>query len=93
MAEHRIICTNVHPHITSVGTGSKTAGYEKKWSVNEVVAAIKRGDRFYTKDDKTGKVAPVEAFVCDSCNGYVLRTKGDNTKANNLESMPDCKLR
>lgn len=84
MASYRIVCVE-RPRgaIEAVGTGSNPAKAEKRWTVAQVRAAIKNGDRFYTQSPSSGKKADVEPF--DS-----IRSKADCEKDNNLDNLRRC---
>ncbi len=89
MARYRIVCTEQEPvyrptkhaHIIAVGTGTDSKQANKGWTVDQVWAAIDRGDTFYTKGETSGKVAEVEKFTC--CGRKTLRSAPDAVKDNN----------
>ncbi len=95
--QYRIVCTrqsqltgsHVHPHIVSVGTGTPQ-GYTRTWPVDEVLAAMGRGDVFYTESPSTGRVAKVEAYTCTVCGRRWIRTTADAVTDNNLDNLSSC---
>lgn len=72
MAQYRIICTTQQPphlpndraHIVAVGTGVSAATPGKYWLLSEVLAAMARGDTFYTFGETSLKTASVHEYVC-----------------------------
>ncbi len=97
MSQFRVVCTeqtNNCPergHILSVGTGSTPGAASLSWTVDQVWAAIERGDFFYTYAD--GRTATVDKYLCPRCGRRTLRTRGDTTVANNLDNLPLCPWR
>lgn len=99
MAEYRIVCTTqvpvyeptTHAHIVAVGTGDDPKTYSKYWTLDQILSAIDSGHVFYTRGETSGKVALVEKIVCPSCRRvYIIRSKADAVKDNNLDSLPRC---
>lgn len=97
MTTYRIICTNqlpvneptLHAHIVAVGTGTDPdEPPDRKWTLEEAIAAIDGGDDFYVEVD--GKRVDVEVVDCPSCDHRILRTEADDSTANNLDSLPIC---
>src|SRR5436305_1967913 len=66
---YRIVCTNqepvneptTHAHIVAVGTGSDLNKADQKWTLDEVLSAMDRGDEFYTKGEQSGRIAADES--------------------------------
>ena len=56
MTSYRIICTTqepihqptTHAHIVAVGTGPTAQHYTQRWTLDQVLAAMDRGNTFYT---------------------------------------------
>ena len=77
MATYRIVCTDQEPsghshqhaHIVAVGIGDDPSKVQRKWTLDEVLGAIDRGDLFYTKGMNTGKVALVAPRAVASTSG------------------------
>jgi hypothetical protein len=100
MASYRVICTNQEPasqppqhaHIVSIGVGNTTDHYNQRFSLQEVIKMIDRGDQFYTVGQQSGKTARVEKFVCSHCRQYHIRSSADAVHDNNLDSLPYCKI-
>lgn len=89
------MCVNkahAHRHIISVGTGTTREHWSRMWTVEEVIAAIRSGDRFYTVSPSTGKTADVRAMACNigACLVMTLRSHADAVSDNNLDNMPAC---
>jgi hypothetical protein len=61
--------------------------------VPEVIAAMDRGDTFYTKGKASGRVAWVEKYWCHACGGWHIRTRPDVVTDNNLDSLRACSWR
>lgn len=95
---YRIVCTtqepawqgHEHASIKEVGTGQDPNKAEKRWTVQEVVDAIGRGDTFYTKGPRSGKVAEVHTVRCTRCSAHRIRSAPDATTDNNLDSLRRC---
>lgn len=100
MARYRIVCTEqepiteptTHAHIVAVGTGTDPDKAEKPWTLNEVLAAMDKGDSFYTQGQTSGRVAEVEKYVCAQCRRTWIRSTPDAVKDNNLDSLRRCRF-
>ena len=98
MARYRIICTTQQPaqvpndraHIVAVGTGTSASKYDRYWLLNEVLAAMDRGDTFYTFGEVSQKTASVEKYKCPWCSQTHIRSSPDAVKDNNLDNLPRC---
>jgi Protein of unknown function (DUF3892) len=85
MASYRIVCVEKNGHITAVGVGTDPNKSDTRWTVAEVRAAIKNGDRFYT-EDADGNKADVELY-----GDHWIRTDPDNETDNNLDNLRACR--
>jgi hypothetical protein len=95
MAAYQIICVekeHPHRHITAVGIGVETRQAPTKLNVQQVRAAIRSGDRFYTVSPSTGKTAdvlpddvPVNGRIIET-----IRSTPDAVSDNNLDNMRAC---
>ena len=98
MASYRIVCTEQEPfneptshaHIVAVGTGTDPDKADKRWTLDEVLSAIDRGDTFYTKGKQSGKTAIVEKYTCTLCRRMFIRSRPDAVTDNNLDSLRRC---
>jgi hypothetical protein len=98
MARYRIVCTDqeplyqptTHAHIVAVGTGTDPNKANTRWTLQEVVAAMDRGDGFYTVGVNSGKVALVEKYTCTLCWRTHIRSSPDAVMDNNLDSLRRC---
>jgi hypothetical protein len=98
MAQYRIVCTEQVPYghppesarIVAVGVGNDPQRASVRWTVGEVVAAMDRGDVFYTVGERSQKVALVEKYWCTRCVAYHIRSAADAVTDNNLDSMRYC---
>ncbi len=98
MATYRIVCTEketvyvptAHTHIVAVGTGSDPNSAEQRWTLQEVIDAMDRGDEFYTQGQQSGKVARVEKYNCHLCRRTYIRSMPDAVHDNNLDSLRQC---
>ena len=98
MADYRIVCTDqepfyqptTHAHIVAVGTGTDPNKADQRWTLDEVLNAMDRGDRFYTVGVGSGKVALVEKYTCTSCWRTHIRSSPDAVTDNNLDSLRRC---
>src|SRR5258708_3292223 len=99
MSRYRIVCTEqepvseptTHAHIVRVGTGTDPDKADKRWTLSEVLAAMDRGDSFYTQGEETGKVAETEKYICTQCSKTWIRSTPDAVKDNNLDSLRRCR--
>jgi hypothetical protein len=73
-----------------VGVGDDPNKAQRKWTLDEVLRAIDRGDLFYTKGMNTGKVALVEKYTCAPCRRVHIRSAADKVTDNNLNHIPHC---
>lgn len=98
MARYRIICTRQEPasaapshqHIVAVGTGTEPRNYTQLWTLDQVLAAMRRGETFYTQGEQSGKVAEVEQYHCSYCRRTYIRSHPDAVADNNLDNLPRC---
>lgn len=98
MSDYRIVCTNQEPcylsthqaHIVAVGTGDDPSQASQRWSLDEVLGAMRRGDRFYTQGVRSGKVALVEPYTCQHCRRTYIRSRADAVQDNNLDNLRVC---
>jgi len=99
MALYRIVCTEQEPapnppkhaHIVAVGIGTDPNQAEKRLTLREVIAAIDRGDAFYTVGEQSKKTARVEKYWCQHCQRYHIRSTADAVQDNNLDSLRYCR--
>ena len=98
MAYKRIVCTEQAPYghppasarIVAVGVGDDPQSASERLTVKEVVAAMDRGDVFYTRGERSNTVALVETYWCVQCSGYHIRSVADAVTDNNLDSLRYC---
>lgn len=97
MSEFQITCTEQVPsynpsdHARIVAVGARNAyGQIQRWTVDEVVTAIDRGHYFYTIGEYSGRKIYVEKYYCTSCGRYHIRTRPDDVRDNNLDSIARC---
>jgi len=98
MAQYRIVCTNQEPvnyphshaHIVAVGTGNDPNKADQKWSLDQVLAAMDRGDKFYTRGERSERVAGVEKYNCTYCRRTYIRSTPDAVQDNNLDNLRRC---
>ena len=91
MTDYRVVCVEKsasgdHHHITTVGTGSDANSAKTKWTVAKARKALDDGDKFHTESGS--EKAYVEKYTC--CGVNTLRTKADDTKADNLDDLRIC---
>ncbi len=95
---HRIVCTTqeptgyptTHAHIVAVGTGVDASRATEQWTLDQVLAAMDRGDVFYTQGVTSGKAAAVQKFHCARCTRTHIRSTPDAVYDNNLDSLRVC---
>src|ERR1043165_7442445 len=100
MAQHRIVCTNqepagnspTHAHIVAVGIGNSVERYAYRMALPDVIAAMNRGEVFYTKGEQSGKVALVNKVYCPQCSHEIIRSAPDAVHDNNLDSLAYCSI-
>lgn len=98
MATYRIVCadqkssgdSNQHTHIVAVGVGDDPNKAQRKWTLDEVLRGIERGDVFYTQGVNTGAVALVEAYTCAPCRRVHIRSAADKVADNDLDRIRRC---
>lgn len=98
MSTFRIVCTEqvpAHGHptrerIVAVGVSENGLAANQRFTVEEVVARIDRGDVFYTVGTTSGKVAIVEKYWCLTCAAWHIRSHADSVADNNLDSLRYC---
>jgi hypothetical protein len=98
MSRYRIVCTEqepvneptTHAHVVAVGTGIVPSQVDKRWTIDEILAAMGDGDAFYTQGETSGKIASVEKYVCSSCYRTWIRSTADAASDNNLDSLRRC---
>jgi hypothetical protein len=98
MATYRIVCTDQEPsghsdqhaHTVAVGVGDDPNRAQRKWTLDEVLRAIDRGDVFYTKGVATGQVALVVTYRCAPCRRVHIRSAADRVPDNNLNRIRRC---
>ena len=99
MARYRIVCTEqepinqptTHAHIVAVGTGTDPNNATKRWTLNDVLSAMDKGDSFYTEGTTSGKIAVVEPSPCRWCNRRHIRSSSDAVSDNNLDNLRRCR--
>jgi hypothetical protein len=98
MAQHRIVCTDQEPvyqptshaHIVAVGIGSNGSRADSRLTLDEVIAAIDRGEVFYTIGERSQKVAVVIKAPCGHCRRTIIKSAADAVIDNNLDSLRRC---
>lgn len=85
MASYQIKC--------SIQTGCRSGGHitgvrigTSEYTVAQIYSFMRNGDTFYTIGPRSGLRAEVEPLDC-ACGAGSLRTVGDRTKDNNLDSL------
>ena len=97
IAAYRIVCVERQPvgqpeshlHIVRIETADDGLG-ARRWSIQQVLAAMEEGDVFYTQDKTSGKIAGVSACHCTQCHQTYLRSAANAAPGNNLDNLPDC---
>ena len=98
MADYRIVCTEQEPagappkhaHIVAVGTGDDPNRAAQRLTTDQVIAMMNRGDRFYTKGERSGRVAFVIQVQCTPCRRTIIKSAPDAVEDNNLDSLRYC---
>jgi hypothetical protein len=98
MARHRVVCTEQEPvslptshaHIVAVGTGTDPNQANTRWTLAQVIAAINRGEVFYTYGERSQKVALVRVVACPTCGHSIIRSAPDAVQDNNLDYLRRC---
>jgi hypothetical protein len=60
-----------HPHVTFIETRDPDGG-RRRWSREQALAAMRRGERFVVATDGNGTPAPMEAGLCPRCPFFTL---------------------
>lgn len=101
ISKHRILCVDHSEHqchghhashIVGIGTGHTPGQIDQRWSLEEVLAAMHRGEVFYTQGEHTHKIAEVESYHCTQCGGTHIRTQPDHAHDNNLNALASCPI-
>jgi hypothetical protein len=74
------------------GTGTQPDAATQRWTVEEVIAAIRaRRDTFYVQDSKNN-IAEVIVADCPvhGHNHFIITTVADNRETDNLLDLRDC---
>ncbi len=98
MTAYRIVCTvqephsqpTTHAHIVAVGTGTNHQTPSQRLALAQVIAAMDRGDTFYTQGTTSGKTARVEKYTCAQCRGTHIRSASYAVQYNNLYNLALC---
>jgi hypothetical protein len=98
MTAYRIVCTDqvpvtqptTHAHIVAVGTGTDPDKADQQWKLADVLAAMSKGESFFTIGKQSGKRASVEAVPCPNCQRKIIRSARDAVTDNNLDSLRRC---
>jgi hypothetical protein len=104
MSKYHIVCTDLmpvnaprqHQHIVSVGVDTdKADNYaNEKHSLQTVIDNIReKKDVYYTIGHVTGRQAAVEVAHCPACGHLIIKTRPDDTRDDNLETMRTCQWR
>lgn len=97
LATYYVVCINKHPfhsdphtRIQSVGTSElrTSSSYTRKWTLAEVIAAIRRGDLFYSTD-RRGDL--VRVIVAKHGAHEYIKTEADGIVPDNLLAKPVCR--
>lgn len=97
LASYFVVCINKHPthsdphtRIQAIGTNETrgASSYTRKWTVPEVIAAIRRGDVFYSTD-KRGDL--VRVIIAKHNGREYIRTESDGIVPDNLLTKPECR--
>lgn len=96
MATYYVVCINKHPthsephvRIQRIGTNEQrtATSYSKRWTVDEVIAAIRRGDVFYSSD-KQGNL--VKVVIATHLGHEYVKTEADGIQPDNLLAKGEC---
>lgn len=92
-----VICINKHPshsdphrRIQYIGT-NETRGasfYSIRWTVEQVIAAIRRGDTFYSTDARGDLV---RVIIATHLGHEYVKTENDGIRPDNLLAKPECR--
>jgi hypothetical protein len=77
-----------HTHISAVGLDNLGGGIST-FTVEWVLEQMDNDDEFFTIGSHSKKEIDVEAYEC-SCGVERIRTRSDDEKDNNLDSLPRC---
>lgn len=96
MATFYVVCINKHPYhsdphtrIQAIGTNEQRGAtfYSRKWSVTEVIGAIRNGHIFYSTD-KRGDL--VRVIIANHNGREYIKTEPDGIVPDNLLAKPEC---
>lgn len=63
---------------------------DTRWTLGEVLAAMGKGDAFFTVGTSSGRRAGVESVPCPSCKRTIIRSSPDAVTDNNLDGLRRC---
>ena len=95
MATYRIVWTvkepsghsNQEEHIVAVGVGDDPDRAVRRWTLDQIVAAMDLADIFYARGAASDQVALVETYTCAQCGRVYIRSAADAVTDNNLDSL------
>ena len=98
--DYRIVCTTQEPfgappkhaHIVAVGVGDDPSKATERFTLEEVISKMDRGDRFYTKGERSGRIALVIKVRCTHCGHCIIKSVPDAVQDNNLDSLRYCRF-
>jgi len=98
MARWRVVCVKrvqvLHPtphgHTVGVGTGEWPNWADMRWRLDQVMAAMGKGDTFYTQRATDGRVSTVETYICPACGAVQIRSAGCGADEDDLEDLREC---
>lgn len=104
MSRYHIVCTDLkpvlsprpHQHIVSVGVDTDNVDdyANEKHSLQTVIDNIReKNDTYFTIGNFTHRQVTVEVVRCPACGHLIIKTRPDNTRDNNLETMRTCQWR
>jgi hypothetical protein len=101
MASYRIVCTiqapadhaPSHQHIVAVGTGEDPDHADRRWTLQQVLDAMGRGDSFHTVGIYSGVLAVVEQYWCGRCARWFIRSHADAALDDNLDNLRRCNFK
>jgi hypothetical protein len=82
--------SNQEEHIVAVGVGDDPNTAVRRWTLDEILAAMDLADIFYTRGTTSDNVALVEKYTCTQCGRVYIRSAAEAVTDNDLDSLRRC---
>lgn len=80
-----------HTHVAAVGTATQPDGPTRRWTMVELVNAMRLGERFYTGSRSSGRRAAIEPQVCPECGVVTVRSAPGIEADRTVDALEACR--